>query len=49
MPIFKFRGKNKIGSIVEGERRGRNSNSASDGFPLNPHNYKLGTFTHCIY
>ncbi|MFH2108168.1 MAG: type II secretion system F family protein [Chrysiogenia bacterium] len=26
MPIFKFRGKNRIGSIVEGERRGRNSN-----------------------
>jgi type IV pilus assembly protein PilC len=26
MPTFKYRGKNKIGSIVEGERRGRNSN-----------------------
>jgi type IV pilus assembly protein PilC len=26
MPIFKYRGKNKIGSIVEGERRGFNSN-----------------------
>jgi type IV pilus assembly protein PilC len=26
MPIFKFRGKNRVGSIVEGERSGLNSN-----------------------
>jgi len=26
MPVFKYRGKNKIGSIIEGERNGRNSN-----------------------
>jgi type IV pilus assembly protein PilC len=26
MPIFKYRGKNKIGSIIEGERNGRNAN-----------------------
>lgn len=26
MPIFKYRGKNKIGTIVEGERNARNSN-----------------------
>jgi type IV pilus assembly protein PilC len=26
MPIFKYRGKNKVGSIIEGERNGRNSN-----------------------
>ncbi len=26
MPIFKYRGKNKVGSIIEGERSGRSSN-----------------------
>jgi type IV pilus assembly protein PilC len=26
MPVFKYRGKNKVGSIIEGERSGRNSN-----------------------
>lgn len=26
MPIFKYRGKNRVGSIVEGERNGRNAN-----------------------
>ncbi|HSQ35270.1 MAG TPA: type II secretion system F family protein [Candidatus Binatia bacterium] len=26
MPIFKYRGKNKVGNIVEGERNGRNQN-----------------------
>ena len=26
MPIFKYRGKNKVGSIIEGERSARNSN-----------------------
>jgi len=26
MPVFKYRGKNKIGSIIEGERNGRNAN-----------------------
>jgi type IV pilus assembly protein PilC len=26
MPVFKYRGRNKIGSIIEGERSGRNSN-----------------------
>jgi len=26
MPVFKYRGKNRVGSIIEGERSGRNSN-----------------------
>lgn len=26
MPIFKYRGKNKVGNIIEGERNGRNQN-----------------------
>ena len=26
MPVFKYRGKNKVGNIIEGERNGRNSN-----------------------
>lgn len=26
MPIFKYRGKNKVGSIVDGERSARNQN-----------------------
>ena len=29
MPIFKYRGKNKVGNIVEGERSGRNQNEVA--------------------
>jgi type IV pilus assembly protein PilC len=31
MPIFKYRGKNKIGGIIEGERSGRNQNEIVAG------------------